>query len=165
MKCPYCGAELVDQGAKIGNEDSVFACENINCDLYGQGLPKEIWQDLIDGKKAQRQLRTVKDRCVKKVKVKEREIDNYLNGISVRQSENERLAKQLKQAQDTLNRIWHDPNEKPDGRIIITERGEFYYDINGYYCGDVYWANNTPWAYLDNIIELRTITEQDTQEK
>lgn len=64
-----------------------------------------------------------------------------------------------KKVQDLLNRIWHTSSEKPDGRIIITERGEFYYDVNGYYCGNVYWANNTLWAYLDDIIELRTITE------
>jgi Skp family chaperone for outer membrane proteins len=96
MKCPYCGAEL------FGNMTTPY-CPNSNCIVPSFPLPAEIWQDLIDGKKAQHQLRTVKDRCVKKVKAKEREIDNYVNGMSVRQSENERLAKQLRQAQDALD--------------------------------------------------------------
>ena len=45
MKCPRRGEELVDQGAKIGNKDRVFACENINCTYYGQNLDLEIWQE------------------------------------------------------------------------------------------------------------------------
>lgn len=95
MKCPYCNAEL------FGNMTTPY-CHNSNCVVPSFPLPVEIWQDLIDGKKAQRQLRTVKDRCVKKLKAKEREIDNYWNGIHVRQSENERLEKELQQAQDAL---------------------------------------------------------------
>lgn len=62
MKCPHCGEELVDQGAKIGNEDRVFACENISCAYYGQNLDLEIWQDLIAGQKAQDRLEIVKDK-------------------------------------------------------------------------------------------------------
>lgn len=58
-----------------------------------------------DSKKAQRQLRTVKDRCVKKVKAKEREIANYLNGINVRNKEIETLHKQLQEAQGALEDI------------------------------------------------------------
>ena len=95
MKCPYCGAKL----HKIYGND--FDCPNSECKgCYP--LPLRFWQDLIDGKKAQRQLRSVKDRCVKKVKAKEREIDNYWNGIRVRQGEIETLEKQLKQAQDEI---------------------------------------------------------------
>lgn len=98
MNCPYCGAKL----QKIC--DDCFDCSNGECKgCYP--LPLRFWQDLIDGKKARKQLRTVKDRCVKKVKAKEREIANCLNGISVRQSENERLAKQLKQTQDALKKV------------------------------------------------------------
>ena len=65
-------------------------------------LSPKIWRDLIAGKKAQHQLRTVKDSCVKKVKVKEREIANYLKGINVRNKEIETLHKQLQKAQDAL---------------------------------------------------------------
>lgn len=61
MKCPYCGAKLVDQGAKIGNEDSVFSCENISCAYYGQNLDLEIWQELISGKNAQDALKSAKE--------------------------------------------------------------------------------------------------------
>lgn len=61
MKCPHCGEELVDQGAKIGNEDRVFACENISCAYYGQNLDLEIWQALIDGKKAQDALKVARN--------------------------------------------------------------------------------------------------------
>lgn len=104
MKCPYCG-ELLDFVCDENENPDIThcLCLNTSCNFFGEGAPTKIWRDLIAGKKAQRQLRTVKDRCVKKVKAKEREIYNYLNGISVRQSENERLEKQLKQAQSELN--------------------------------------------------------------
>lgn len=98
LHCPFCGEELAKQIGSGG-----YACLNTEkCKFSFLVLPKQLWQALIDGKKAQRQLQTIKDSCVKKVKAKEREIASYLNGITVRQSENERLAKQLKQAQDAL---------------------------------------------------------------
>lgn len=53
LKCPFCGAELVDEGAKIGNENMVFACGNLDCDFYGEKLYLKVWQALIAGKKAQ----------------------------------------------------------------------------------------------------------------
>ena len=102
LKCPFCEAELVDEGAKIGNEGRYFACENLDCDLCGEPFSLKIWQALIDGKKAQRQLRTAKDQCIKKIKAKEREIANYLNGISVRDKEIQNLREQLQKAQDAL---------------------------------------------------------------
>ena len=103
MKCPYCG-ELLDLVCdENGRPDITHQfCPNTSCNFFGESVPNKIWQDLIDGKKARQQLRTVKDRCVKKVKAKEREIVNYLNGIYVRQSENERLEKELQQTQDAL---------------------------------------------------------------
>lgn len=133
MKCPYCGAKL----HKLCDDD--FDCSNSECKgCYP--LPLRFWQDLIDGKKARQQLRTVKDRCVKKVKAKEREIANYLNGISVRQSENERLAKQLKLAQDALKEIaQHDINN---------QRGEPKSYVIGY----------------DEIKEIAITALQDTKE-
>lgn len=96
MKCPYCGEELKEWDRRL-------YCENMACSANHEDLPQFIWQDLINGKKAQRQPHTVKDRCVKKIKAKEREIRGCLNGMSVRQSENERLAKQLRRAQDALD--------------------------------------------------------------
>lgn len=118
MKCPYCGEELKEWDRRL-------YCENMTCSANHEDLPQFIWQDLIDGKKARQQLRTVKDRCVKKVKAKEREITNYLNGISVRQSENERLAKQLRQAHDALESIYKililDSTDRP---FILTPAGK-----------------------------------------
>ena len=95
MKCPYCNEDLKEW-------DGRFYCANAMCPAKQEDLPKFIWRDLITGKKAQRQLQTVKDRCVKKVKAKEREIANYLNGINVRNKEIETLHKQLQKAQDAL---------------------------------------------------------------
>lgn len=75
---------------------------------------------MIDGKKAQRQLRTVKDRCVKKIKAKEREIANYLNGINVRNKEIETLHKRLQKVQDTLKEIY---DFIEDGALTMEKAG------------------------------------------
>lgn len=97
MKCPYCNSEL---RTFMLEEPAVWYCPNRCAPM----LPPKIWQDLINGKKAQRQLRTAKDRCVKKVKAKECEIANYLNGINVRNKEIETLHKQLQKVQDELKK-------------------------------------------------------------
>ena len=97
MKCPFCNADLI-----VHTDEQMAVCRNPNCKYDGWHLPLEIWQAIIDGKKAQRQQRTVKDRCVKKVKAKEREIANYLNGINVRNKEIQNLHEQLQKAQDAL---------------------------------------------------------------
>ena len=99
MKCPFCGAEL-----QTDNEIArliMWRCHTPGCLLNGWHSA-EIIQHLIDGKKAQRQLRTVKDRCVKKIKAKELEIHNCLYGIHVRDCEIETLQEKLSQAQDAL---------------------------------------------------------------
>lgn len=103
LKCPFCGEELEKCSyLSKGITNPVFVSRNRKCKFANKIIDSEIWQALIDGKKAQRQLRTVKDRCVKKVKAKEREIANYLNGINVRNKEIETLHKQLQKAQDAL---------------------------------------------------------------
>lgn len=61
LHCPFCGEELVDEGAKLGNENMVFACGNLNCDFYGEKLYLKVWQALIDGKKAQDALNVATD--------------------------------------------------------------------------------------------------------
>ena len=101
LKCPFCGTELNDYPDKTTGV-RMAVCRNPNCKYDGWHFPLEIWQALIDGKKAQRQLRTAKDRCIKTIKTKEREITNYLNGINVRSKEIETLHKQLQKAQDVL---------------------------------------------------------------
>ena len=102
MKCPFCGSEL-----QTDNEIArliMWRCHTPGCLLNGWHSA-EIIQHLIDGKKAQRQLRTVKDRCVKKIKAKELEIHNCLYGIHVRGCEIETLQEKLSQAQDSLKEI------------------------------------------------------------
>lgn len=98
MKCPYCNSEFLQYGKTL-------MCSSFECEFHHVPIPLKIWQDLIDGKKAQQQLRTAKDRCVKKVKAKEREIANYVNGMFVREREIGTLQEQLKQTQDALNKI------------------------------------------------------------
>lgn len=98
MKCPFCGAELKE--CFVGM--TYLTCTNIGCDFASLPLFPKVWQALISGKKAQRQLRTVKDRCVKKIKAKEFEIHNCLYGIHVRDCEIETLQEKLRQAQDAL---------------------------------------------------------------
>lgn len=141
MRCPYCNSEL------LGNMTTPY-CPNPNCNYWSFPMSSEIWCDLIAGKKAQRKLRTVKDRCVKKVKAKEREIANCLNGISVRQGESERLAKQLKQAQDALSEIKH-YNENI--KSVISQDWST--------TAEIIWTNCVD---IDN--QIATITKQDTKE-
>lgn len=102
LKCPFCGSEL-----QTDNEIArliMWRCHTPGCLLNGWHSV-EIIQHLIAGKKAQRQLRTAKDRCAKKIKAKEREIANYLNGINVRNKEIETLHKQLDKTQDALKHL------------------------------------------------------------
>ncbi len=61
LHCPFCGAQLVDEGAKLGNENMVFGCDNLNCNFYGEKLYLKIWHALIDGKKAQDALKIATD--------------------------------------------------------------------------------------------------------
>lgn len=99
LKCPFCGAEL-----QTDNEIArliMWRCHTPGCLLNGWHSI-EIIQHLIDGKKTQRQLRSIKDRCVKKLKAKEFEIHNCLQGIHVRDCEVEALQEKLSQAQDAL---------------------------------------------------------------
>lgn len=98
LKCCFCGSELQHWG-----EDFLY-CENLGCPMSPQiELPISIWQALIDGKKAQRQLRTTKDRCVKKIKAKQLEIHNCLYGIHVRDYKIEMLQEKLSQVRDVLD--------------------------------------------------------------
>lgn len=103
LKCPFCGTEL-----ETDNEIArliMWRCHTPGCLLNGWHSA-EIIQHLIAGKKAQQQLRTVKDRCVKKIKAKEFEIHNCLYGIHVRDCEIETLQEKLSQAQDALESIY-----------------------------------------------------------
>lgn len=46
MKCPYCNEVLKEWDRRL-------YCENMACSVNHEDLPEFVWQDLIDGKKAQ----------------------------------------------------------------------------------------------------------------
>ena len=100
LKCPFCNAELQTHTMTPGR---TLICVNKGCPVDSVVMKHIVWQALIDGKKAQRQLRTEKDRCVKKIKAIRFEIHNCLYEIHVRDYKIETLQEKLSQAQDVLN--------------------------------------------------------------
>lgn len=59
LKCPFCGEQLFVGGAFL---DSQYAkCTNPVCKHSIGVMPVEIWQTIIDGKKAQKDLAVAKD--------------------------------------------------------------------------------------------------------
>lgn len=59
LYCPFCGEELDKQI----NLDEHYACLNTeNCKFSFMVLPKEWWQALIDGKKAQDALKNSREK-------------------------------------------------------------------------------------------------------
>lgn len=54
MECPYCSRELCEWNRQ-------FYCGNLLCSAKGVELPKFLWQDLIDGKKAQDALKKARE--------------------------------------------------------------------------------------------------------
>lgn len=56
MKCPFCGEKLENEMALFGgfeSETGRLACSSQKCEWCQQCLEPEVWQALIDGKKAQ----------------------------------------------------------------------------------------------------------------
>lgn len=54
LKCPFCGSELSPAKDSFGNDlYRIFFCKNNRCECFGCKAHAEIWQTLIDGKKAQ----------------------------------------------------------------------------------------------------------------
>lgn len=56
LKCPFCGAELQEHGTI----QLYRVCPNRNCITGAKTMKIEIWQALIDGKKAQEELERLK---------------------------------------------------------------------------------------------------------
>ena len=56
MKCPFCNADLI-----VHTDEQMAVCRNPNCKYDGWHFPLEIWQALIDGKKAQNAIQKIKD--------------------------------------------------------------------------------------------------------
>lgn len=60
LKCPFCGAELVGHEDAYGNiSDIWFDCPNEECEHAWTTFRFDIWQALIDGKKAQDALKEI----------------------------------------------------------------------------------------------------------
>ena len=61
LKCPFCGTELNDYPDKTTGA-RMAVCRNPNCKYDGWHFPLEIWQAIIDGKKAQDALKGIEIR-------------------------------------------------------------------------------------------------------
>lgn len=48
LKCPFCNADLI-----VHTDEQMAVCRNPNCKYDRWHFPLEIWQAIIDGKKAQ----------------------------------------------------------------------------------------------------------------
>lgn len=58
LHCPFCGAELVGHEDAYGNiSDIWFDCPNEECEHAWTTFRFDVWQALIDGKKAQGELK------------------------------------------------------------------------------------------------------------
>lgn len=55
LHCPFCGAEL------LGNMTTPY-CPNPSCNHFRFPMASEIWQALIDGKKAQNMLKNSREK-------------------------------------------------------------------------------------------------------
>ena len=62
FKCPFCGEELERCSyLSKGITNPVFVCRNRKCKFVDKIIDSEIWQALIDGKKAQNAIQKIKD--------------------------------------------------------------------------------------------------------
>lgn len=59
LKCPFCGAELAPHIDEWKSIRKLFICNNTGCFCWGQPMLLEIWQAVIDGKKAQGALKEI----------------------------------------------------------------------------------------------------------
>ena len=57
LKCPFCNADLI-----VHTDEQMAVCRNPNCKYDGWHFPLEIWQAIIDGKKAQDALKGIEIR-------------------------------------------------------------------------------------------------------
>lgn len=62
LKCPFCGEELAPHIDEWKSIRKLFICNNTGCFCWGQPMLLEIWQVLIDGKKAQEALKGIEIR-------------------------------------------------------------------------------------------------------
>lgn len=62
LHCPFCGAKLIPQNDIENTEPIRARCGNPDCPWFMWAFPWEIWQALIDGKKAQDVLKGIEIR-------------------------------------------------------------------------------------------------------
>lgn len=53
LKCPFCGMELKTDVNLLGYSTKYWYCENTSCAHLKDSMREDVWQALIDGKKAQ----------------------------------------------------------------------------------------------------------------
>lgn len=82
LKCPFCGAELERCSyLSKGITNPVFVCRNGKCKFVNKIIDSDIWQALIDGKRAQDALKV----AINALKyVEKHEEDDYPNDVHYR---------------------------------------------------------------------------------
>lgn len=53
LHCPFCGMELKTDVNLLGYSTKYWYCENTSCAHLKDSMREDVWQALIDGKKAQ----------------------------------------------------------------------------------------------------------------
>ena len=61
LKCPYCGVELENELSLYDEPTDFYFCPNEYCKYVYKSMHKDIWNDLINGRKCQHELKRVKD--------------------------------------------------------------------------------------------------------
>ena len=56
LHCPFCGMELKTDVNLLGYSTKYWYCENTSCAHLKDSMHEDVWQALIDGKKAQGEL-------------------------------------------------------------------------------------------------------------
>lgn len=111
LKCPFCGEELNDYPDKTTGA-RMAVCRNPKCKYDSWHFPIDITQRMIDGKKAQDELKYAKEelKCAKhnySVLSEQKEIayQNYLKITSDLQTQLQKTQEALKVAIDALSKI------------------------------------------------------------
>lgn len=113
LKCPFCGEELERCSyLSKGITNPVFVCRNRKCKFVDKIIDSEIWQALIDGKRAQEDLKYAEEEleCAKhnySVLSEQKEIayQNYLKITGDLQTQLQKAQDALKVAIDALSKI------------------------------------------------------------
>ena len=75
LKCPFCSAELKTDVNLLGYSTKYWYCENTSCVHLKDSMREDVWQALIDCKKAQDALKVATD-CLYEI-YKDYDISGY----------------------------------------------------------------------------------------